>query len=168
MTSNNCQTHIYNWNVEVKIYNCILGTKNWHKSLKFVTQIAVLAGRPRGFWRARQAPFLICNPPKTCWLMICKAGLNQKDVCTVTGMVAVTAEFFSKETFRLGRYSIFHARFKTFKFRAFLNAQLLTRLSFILTWLATRKRAKIWTSYKWHKKLNICRKGMFLLKKILL
>ena len=31
-----------------------------------------------------------------------------------------TAKSVSKETFRLSRYSIFHARFKTFKFRAFL------------------------------------------------
>ena len=36
---------------------------------------------------------------------------------------ACTAKSVSKETFRLSRYSIFHARFKMFKFRAFFKAQ---------------------------------------------
>ena len=33
--------------------------ENWCQSLRFVTQIAVLAGRLRGFWGVCQAPFLI-------------------------------------------------------------------------------------------------------------
>ena len=53
----------------------------------------------------------------------------------------ITAEFFSKETFLFGRYSIFYATYKKFKFsRVFQSSQNKTKMS---EQLSIQKRAKI-------------------------
>ena len=83
-------------------------------------------------------------------------------------MYVLQPNLFQKKHFVSADIQFFMPGLRHSNSARFWPAQLLTHLSFVLTWLATRKRAKIWTSYKWHKKLNICRKGMFLLKKILL